>query len=198
MKKHINIIVLIIVGLAAIAVLGYCFWQLQIEQKTFNWQKFGFIHKSTTVDTSDWLTYRTEEYGYEFKYNNKEMIISKEILERGTIGNPSFKINKGGHFAFGVYENDNNLTSRQWLDKQYETYSGGWYGKYVNANINGQKIIKAISDSRVAGDPYQCYIEWNIFSKDKLIFTIAGEFCHTDNYSIDLFEKVVSTFKFIK
>ena len=78
MKKHINIIFLIIVGLAAIAVLGYCFWQLQIEQKTFNWQKFAFVSKNKpivyeelkpTMDTSDWLYFDgRKEYGISFKY----------------------------------------------------------------------------------------------------------------------------------
>jgi hypothetical protein len=111
MKKHINIIVLIIVGLAAIAVLGYCFWQLQIEQKTFNWQKFAFVHKSTTVDTSDWLTYRNEKYGWEIKYP-KEWNLEEDLKTFS----PIFKQDKIV-LGFQKYDNEQRLTIKEWVER---------------------------------------------------------------------------------
>jgi len=70
MKKHLNLVILIIVAVMALVILGITYWQLVKESKSFDWQKFSFIprHSNTSIDTSDWLTYRNEVYGWEIKY----------------------------------------------------------------------------------------------------------------------------------
>ena len=154
---------------------------------------------TTDIDTSDWKTYRNEEYGYTIKYpqDNVDMVVGS-VLEGGTRGNPGFRIKEGGHFAIGVYDNQNKLTAQGWLDQRYSDYSGGWIGEYKNEQLNRRHVTRAISDNRKDGDPYQCYIEWTILPAENRFYTIMGELCNTGGDSIDLFKKIISTFQLTK
>jgi hypothetical protein len=51
MQKHLNFsLSIVIVTLVAAAVLGLFYWQLVQENKTFDWQKFAFVHKDIEVE----------------------------------------------------------------------------------------------------------------------------------------------------
>ncbi len=150
--------------------------------------------------TKDWEVYIDEELGFEIKYPNEGVeIILDDVIERGTIGSPSFKFVDGGHFALGVYDNENNFTPREWLDNEYMSYSSGWYGEYNDEIINGLSVVRAIADERnfKTVSSQGCYIEWVIFQKDNKFYTIAGEFCDVNQNIIEVFNQTVSTFKFI-
>jgi hypothetical protein len=53
------------------------------------------VHKSTTVDTSDWLTYRNEQYGFEFKYPKEWKLFTKINNGYSHIGFSYNKITQG-------------------------------------------------------------------------------------------------------
>ena len=145
------------------------------------------------VDTSDWQTYRNEEFGYELKYQeNKVEIVLDDVFERGSKGNPSFKIKSGGHFALGVWENPKDLTAKEWIDKQYAAYSGGWLWDFKETTVGTEKAFSALRTD-------MCHIEWVIIPKLNYFYTFGTEICE-DNKSISLetFNQILSSFKFIE
>lgn len=142
---------------------------------------------------ADWQTYRNEEYGFEARYPIESVqIILDEVIERGTVGVPGFRMNTGGHFAIGVWDNKDGLSMRRWLDKQYFEYSGGWIWDYQEEMLGNNKVGRAIN----SGD---CYIEWVIFSQGNKIYTFGLEICGNNrSESLNTFNLILSTFKFIK
>jgi hypothetical protein len=201
MKKHINIIVLIIVGLAAIAVLGYCFWQLQIEQKTFNWQKFAFIprHTENSVDTSDWLTYRNEEYGFEFKYPKgwKEPLISfvnSSDPNKKSLFISIFRDDAGvsikGTEIYGL-QTKNDLNEN--LDMLKKAFKNDFSSSTKIELINGV-VFYAVNPSRIYGEEPNALI---VSKKYLLTLSILNHVNDDFGKLEELFKEVVSTFKFI-
>lgn len=178
------VIILILVG-------GIAYWQMNkpVEEE--------IVDNTNQSEENNWLTYRNEDYGYLIKYPAKISLVTDRVLERGTQGNPGFELDQGGHFAIGIYNNENKDAAEEWLDYKYREYSDGWPGVYSNDLINDINSVKATLDNRQPGDPYNCYIEWFIFTKGNSFYTIAGEFCNVDQSSIDLFQNIVSTFEFI-
>ncbi|HOY56283.1 MAG TPA: hypothetical protein PLH37_02550 [bacterium] len=145
---------------------------------------------STPTSTADWQTYSNEKNGYEIKYPTSKIIITSDILERGTVSNPGFLINDGGHFAIGIYPNTKNYPSAtKWMISEQEPFSGKFNYQIEN------NITRATSLTNK-----DCYIEWQIILKDNSFYTLAGEFCGLSNnqQNIDLYHNVTATFKFLK
>ncbi len=65
-----------------------------------------------TIDTSDWLTYRNEEYGFEFKYPRDWNIVNDDFADnidlnnRGRFGIPGFWLLQ---FNTSIIKNDHNI-----------------------------------------------------------------------------------------
>ena len=145
---------------------------------------------NSAVDTSDRRMYENEEYGYSLQYDsNKVQIDLNDVFERGTEGNPSFRINSGGHFAVGVWENLNSLTAKEWLESNNDT--GSAYS-YSDISIGAVQATRAINISYKT-----CHIEWNIIQKAKSVFTLAAEICKEEvEDSLSEFRNIVSSFQF--
>jgi hypothetical protein len=58
MKKHLLLVLIIVISIIFLALLALVYFQVVKGNKV----------QPTATDTSDWLTYRNEEYGFEFKY----------------------------------------------------------------------------------------------------------------------------------
>lgn len=170
--------------------------QNQLPAKTENQQPD--VNESTTDQQQDWQTneakeYENEKYGYSIQYNSDLVeIVLDDFFERGTEGNPSFRINGGGHFALGVWENHKNLTAKEWIDKQYAEYSGGWGWGFEETTAGKEKAYSALRTD-------MCYIEWIIIPKLDRFYTFGAELCQEDySKSLKTFQEIVSSFKFTK
>lgn len=136
--------------------------------------------------------YKNDKYGYEIQYFENEVeIVLNEFIERGTEGNPGFRIKTGGHFAVGVWDNPKNLTARQWIDEQYLEYSGGWFGEFEEIVVGKEKAYSALTTE-------PCYIEWIIIPKSNRFYTFGVELCDENiEDSLSIFKSVVDSFKFV-
>lgn len=136
--------------------------------------------------------YKNNEYGYELQYSKDTTeIVLDEVFERGTKGNPSFRIKTGGHFAVGVWDNPKNLTARQWIDEQYTVYSGGWFGEFKEITVGEEKAYSASITE-------PCYIEWVIIPGSNHLYTFGVELCDENiDASLSTFKNVVDSFRFL-
>jgi len=80
---------------------------------------FKFIDPTSQVDTSNWQTYRNEEFGFEFKYPHKW---ETEPVTFESPGENIFSVFFFGHGEPGdvmvtVYLNKDNLNINEWFDK---------------------------------------------------------------------------------
>lgn len=189
MKKVIVlIIVLIIIG-------GGFLWRKNTNnQKIKESNNFHQEEKpENNQKSNDLQTYKNDKYGYTIQYpENSVEIVLDDVFERGTEGNPSFKINNGGHFALGVWENPKNLTAKEWIDEQYAAYSGEWGWGFEETTAGKEKAYSALRTD-------MCYIEWIIIPKLNRFYTFGVEICE-DNHteSLKTFQEIVSSFKFTK
>ncbi|MEA2097541.1 MAG: hypothetical protein U9P70_00460, partial [Patescibacteria group bacterium] len=143
------------------------------------------------IDTSDWQIYRNEEFGYEIKYfKNMVEIFPDSVFERGSKGNPSFRIKSGGHFAFGVWENTEKLSFKEWLEKN----------NAMGATYDVQDVMIGNHKGYSALNLYSlCHIEWRGIEKENKFYTFGLEICKDDkDISLKSFNQILSTFKFIE
>ena len=192
MQKHLNFsLSIVIVTLVAAAVLGLFYWQLVQEDKTFDWQKFAFVHrdKTTEIDISDWLTYRNEKYGFEMKYP-KNWFLQDDIL---TNYDPSKVIGIGG-LSSNMLKIDidieplNNKDEEKvlecWEDSQYEKVL-----ECSNVNINNLSFKKMVEQTNSEGNSNIIKI---ITIKNNIIYSLLGYY--KDNGDIDGLREIEAIF----
>jgi hypothetical protein len=198
MQKHLNFsLSIVIVTLVAAAVLGLFYWQLVQENKTFDWQKFAFVHKDIEVDTSDWLTYRNEKYGWEIKYPKEWYHVLDSTIREGKeidfFGNrkPPYE-----NSYFGMQGREPGLLFNIMLNKDRYLTRGELFSS-KNILIADeiwveQKVYRQIYPNG-KGDEYVLIN----FNKDKNYYTIEAELYldYVMEYR-NIFDVIVSTFKF--
>jgi len=159
------------------------------ENKTFDWQKFAFVHKDIEVDTSDWLTYRNEKYGWEIKYPKEWKVNHDDIPE-----NISFvPINDNAYPFVGIEkyskENADNLSVEEFR-KQL-----GWSDWKYKIQLDDNKIT-GVSLNNI--DDYNPHIIIDLV-KEKYLFEIKwGVNFGEDKEAYKTFTDMLSTFHFYK
>lgn len=135
-------------------------------------------------------TYTNDVYNYKLQYpEDKASIVLDSVFEKGTEGNPGFRITSGGHFAIGVWPNPQNFTAREWIDDHYAEYSGGWLWGFKGTTVGSKQAFSAL---RTNG----CYTEWIIIPHNDKMYTLGAELCD-ENYSgsLETFKEIVASFK---
>ena len=155
MKKYITTIG--IVGLIAVALLtSVLVWGF--NQKPIDQSK----KVDEEIDTSDWQTYRNEEYGFEFKYPGEWYY---EILSDGRFGLYPPGKSRGyeyvGDIIVNPYKNDKNLTIPQYqpsesyknqiINDHYIYYLKDWPGM-IESDLYFLKLDDMIFELTVFND----------------------------------------------
>ncbi len=203
MKKQTTTIVSLLV-LLLIILGGYWIWQVNqskpnqdqntqqnVDQNTNQTQEPEVI--TSDIDTSDWLTYRNEELGFEFRHPANVTLVEEsddQIFQKKLL----FKFpDKEGYFWLSVKENPLHLNAVEIKDKFYknDTYSYHYAEKFIS--IDG---IESYKQGRYDLGIIEYY---SIPTSDKIfVFNFEFNFDNSDKsiskkYS-DLINLIISSF----
>jgi hypothetical protein len=108
--------------------------------------------QGSEVDTSDWLTYTSEEYGFSFKYP-KEWQISKDIFEeyKKSYDNPRYQINeKDRVFITSLTSNEVTAEINNYKSQTDEMGAGViesiGKGKLISIAVSEKEVTDLISE----------------------------------------------------
>ncbi len=151
------------------------------------------VKPETSVDTSDWKTYRNEEYGFEMKYPKEyAYFVPNEIFEGTKLKNSSFRVNGGGHFEYDVWKNLSGLTAAELLDQTYQEYSGGWGGSLVAIDHSTDRYFRGLKNDG------GCLIEINLFPDTEAFHVIRIEVCDVEgrDEKMKVFHDILTTVRY--
>ncbi len=167
---------------------------------------------SPEFDTSNWQTYRNEEYGFEVKYpagweigtgsvtsypQNNNRTLAIKFFEPLYLIESQFP-GPQGEFLFEVYRNTQVLSLNAWIDAfQLRNPSGGTLLRENTAfslsGINARKLLFFSFDST-----------WNsiLVSTNDYVFSLSYyDYAGNDpsaDFHRDIYDQILSTFKFIE
>ncbi|MFA5297333.1 MAG: hypothetical protein WC389_03910 [Lutibacter sp.] len=173
MKKHIKLIILIIVAVLAMTILSIVYFQMVRENKNFDWGSFSFVNKNKTpqIETAHEFTFdcpigwkREDNLDYGGRVKPKQCVLSNNkpesvSFEDGVIVSFSFIPNSVVESEKEYFDNKRNTKNND----RVENYSNnGFVGKmYWNSWASGFSII---ADIKVIDGYYEVWA-WSIVSE---------------------------------
>jgi hypothetical protein len=143
---------------------------------------------TTTDETKDWKKYTNAEYGFEVKYpQNWEMQNSEKSVSFFNPVDWSKKYNQANYPIYiSIYDNPDRINVQEWYEKKV---SDGLFTEIIeNIMIDNIVALKILNRGGMDNN-FAVYVGNNIS-----IFSINTR---QDSKYIDIFEKIISTFKFI-
>ena len=211
LSKRTTIISLILITLIGLGVLGYSFWLTTEQNKELKWNiQVNLKHSSANeprdiqvltppTDTSDWLTYRNEKYGYEIKYPKTWKLNDKLLSNVSFEPIKNFTPPMFMHIA-ADQRNPKRLSifdwwvRNGWLPARYKIQIGDIVG------ASNEKLDPEIYNNMVlidfAKDDKIFEIEW--FDNDTAIYKDVSEVKKEYQDKYKQFIQIISTFKFYR
>jgi len=170
------------------------------------WQYFGVPKEEAEDETADWQTYRNEEYGFEIRYHSnflaQDEVNGAAFIEEGWRG-------EAVHYPFiGIEFIETSFTPQQWVAEKGtevqltgEAPLGFQSDKYIYFGLK-DKEIKTIStlqtfqfySAGVSGVNNNTLIQ----HKDDTLINIYRHTSGTGEVSKDIYDQMLSTFRFLE
>jgi len=154
------------------------------------------------IDTSNWKTYRNEEYGFEFKYpedwkidflsNGQASIFNLNLFKWGPTQREGTEFFDGGSFKVSIFKIDNGVSLEKWLKIINKEVA------FNKASFQGYNVMQYIGKIRYGDREIEKSKVNNIYfiGSDNLVYNLyiysVGD--SLDNYFKQL-EKILETFK---
>lgn len=186
-SKHM-ILGYLFLGLFFAGIVAGVYW-FEYRNRENRSDKINMSDKSQVTDTSDWKTYKSEEYSFEFKHP-PNYLVKEQTLDLGTSGKPKAfilqLITDGMDFYANLRINVNNPYSG--LPEPSSTDE--------RININGISMIKSTETLKFGLDLRMIYYSFNQnLSSYEIIFSVP--LLDEQNYEAK-FNSILSTFMFIE
>ncbi|MDP3735602.1 MAG: HEPN domain-containing protein [bacterium] len=157
----------------------------------------------SSIDTSDWKTYRNEEYGFEFQYPSTWSIRTDGINDLSLL-RPGMKLPSKenlpshdgvywGDILIDIFSNPDNLSIEEYLSKPGNTW------KPFDQNLPFDQIaIKNGGEIFIFRNIPGFFISSFAYIKGKRPIIEIADIDIEDEFREEIFNHILSTFKFIK
>jgi len=163
--------------------------------------------KSEIINTDDWLTYRNEEYRFEFKYPKEWILTDKykqfnkyNIISIENFFTNKYKTNDGSIIKINIYTNVDNEKINDWLNKNYPIdLETSTLHESKNITVSSNNAVYRVITSNISGG----YFNDITFIKNKTVYyieiveRILSEEVEKTKEHNNIIDNIINSFHFI-